>query len=95
MYNSVNYLSLKIVSEVDVNWFDFVLIIGLSKSNYLLQAVWKIRESVAECFSKDGHVFCYDISIPLNQYYELVDATRNYVGEKSHRVFGCGHLGKL
>lgn len=56
--------------------------------------MWEIREKIAETFSKDGHVFSYDVSIPLEKYYELVDETRNHVGEKAHRVFGFGHLGR-
>lgn len=42
---------------------------------------------------RDGHVFMYDITVPLEQYYDIVDETRRHVGRKSHRVFGFGHLG--
>lgn len=44
---------------------------------------------------KDGHVFMYDITVPLDKYYDVVDETRRHVGRKSHRVFGFGHLGNF
>lgn len=58
-----------------------------------LQAIWDIRERVTEGMRKDGHVFMYDITVPLENYYDIVNETRRHVGAKSHRVFGFGHLG--
>lgn len=44
---------------------------------------------------RDGHVFMYDITVPLEKYYDVVDETRRHVGSRSHRVFGFGHLGGI
>lgn len=48
---------------------------------------------MTEGMRKDGHVFIYDITVPLEKYYDIVEETRRHVGTKSHRVFGFGHLG--
>lgn len=55
--------------------------------------LWKIREQVALTFVNEGFVFCYDISLPLKYCYSIVEEMKNYMGNKSHKVFGFGHLG--
>lgn len=41
-----------------------------------------------------GPVLLYDVSLPLKDYYNLVDIMRQYLDDLSPRVFGFGHLGK-
>lgn len=57
------------------------------------QATWSIRERIVETFAMDGYVFCYDISLPLEYYNLITREMREYMGRKSHRVTGFGHLG--
>lgn len=44
-----------------------------------------------------GYVYSYDISVPLNRFYEIVELTReklkNFADCKT--VCGFGHIGKL
>lgn len=39
-------------------------------------------------------MFKYDVSIPLQHYYDLVPKLRERLGSKATRVFGYGHIGK-
>ncbi|KAL3281916.1 hypothetical protein HHI36_005119 [Cryptolaemus montrouzieri] len=71
----------------------FVLNGVVTSSPSKSEQIWGLRERVAENFYKDGYVFAYDISLPLENYYDIVTEMKEYLGEKSHRVFGFGHLG--
>lgn len=44
-----------------------------------------------------GHVYCYDISVPLNRFYEIVELTREKFEnvDKCIAVSGFGHIGKF
>ncbi|KAK9869548.1 hypothetical protein WA026_003302 [Henosepilachna vigintioctopunctata] len=57
------------------------------------EKLWHIREKIAESFYKDGYVLMYDVTLPLEHYYDIVAEMENYLGNRSHRVFGFGHLG--
>ena len=41
----------------------------------------------------DGHTYKYDISLPYEQYYELVEVMRERLDGKATRVVGYGHVG--
>ncbi|KAJ8954511.1 hypothetical protein NQ318_000742 [Aromia moschata] len=58
-----------------------------------LNAIWRIREGISEGYKTCGAVFHYDISLPLEHYYTLVDDMRRHMGSRCERVFGYGHLG--
>ncbi|XP_023310421.1 D-2-hydroxyglutarate dehydrogenase, mitochondrial-like [Anoplophora glabripennis] len=58
-----------------------------------IEAIWSIRENVSNGYKKCGAVFYYDVSLPIEHYYSLVDDMRNHMGDKCERVFGYGHLG--
>ncbi|KAI4466387.1 d-2-hydroxyglutarate dehydrogenase mitochondrial [Holotrichia oblita] len=55
--------------------------------------IWSIREKIPETFKREGYVFCYDFTLPLQNYYKLVHEMRQYMGSQARRVFGFGHLG--
>ncbi|KAJ8929676.1 hypothetical protein NQ314_017603 [Rhamnusium bicolor] len=59
-----------------------------------MMAIWRIRENISEGYKSCGAVFYYDISLPIDYYYTLVDDMRKHMGNKCERVFGYGHLGK-
>lgn len=42
---------------------------------------------------KDGHIFKYDISLPLSNFYDIVPVTKKRVGSLAKRVCGYGHIG--
>ena len=56
---------------------------------------WKVREGIPEACAKAGPVYKYDISLPMNSLYEIVEKMRRdpVVQEKNGTVVGFGHLG--
>jgi FAD/FMN-containing dehydrogenase len=54
--------------------------------------IWELRETIAEGSSRDGIVLSYDISLPLQHFYEIVEETRKKVGHLA-KVIGYGHIG--
>ncbi|PRP81410.1 hypothetical protein PROFUN_11031 [Planoprotostelium fungivorum] len=57
-----------------------------------IQSLWSLRESVPESLQREGAVYKYDISIPLNKFYEIVEIMRERIGDKGN-VVGYGHIG--
>lgn len=68
-----------------------------------IKAIWGWREGVTEAVNKTGGTYKYDVSIPLDHLYELVEATRKrleeggVIGESedfpARDCVGYGHLG--
>lgn len=57
------------------------------------QQIWLLRETIALGIMKDGYCFKYDLSIPLQHFYDIVPATAARVGDLATRVCGYGHVG--
>ena len=62
--------------------------------------MWALREGITEAISKEGKVYKYDISIPLQAFKEVIDMTREHVRSKGllregavRHVLGYGHVG--
>lgn len=53
---------------------------------------WRIREGITEALSKAGAVYKYDLSLPVEQLYNIVEEMQLRLG-KSAKVMGYGHLG--
>ncbi|XP_022751413.1 D-2-hydroxyglutarate dehydrogenase, mitochondrial-like isoform X2 [Durio zibethinus] len=53
---------------------------------------WRIREGVPEALMKAGAVYKYDLSLPVEKMYNLVDDMRVRLGNLA-KVVGFGHLG--
>lgn len=53
---------------------------------------WRIREGVPEALMKAGAVYKYDLSLPVETMYNLVEEMRTILGN-SAKVIGYGHLG--
>ncbi|XP_053680663.1 D-2-hydroxyglutarate dehydrogenase, mitochondrial [Anopheles nili] len=58
-----------------------------------MQNIWKLREQIADSLLADGYCFKYDISLPLDQFYDIVLAVRERVGDLAINVTGYGHIG--
>ncbi|XP_005411169.1 PREDICTED: D-2-hydroxyglutarate dehydrogenase, mitochondrial isoform X2 [Chinchilla lanigera] len=58
-----------------------------------VQALWALRERITEALSHDGYVFKYDISLPVERFYDLVIELRARLGPCTKHVVGYGHLG--
>lgn len=56
------------------------------------QAFWRIREGVPEALTTYKAMYKYDLSIPLEPMYDLVEEMRSRVEDKA-LVVGYGHLG--
>ena len=52
------------------------------------------RERIVEGLLRDGYTYKYDISLPLNVFYEVVNVMRDRLKDtKCLRVCGYGHIG--
>lgn len=60
-----------------------------------MRNIWESRERIAESLLKMGYCFKYDISLPLSNFYDIVGAVRERVGDHAKLVSGYGHVGKL
>lgn len=58
-----------------------------------IKSLWQVRERLPDALLKDGHFYCTDFSIPVEDFDQLVIDTRNYMGSDIKRVTGFGHLG--
>ncbi|CAL0331893.1 unnamed protein product [Lupinus luteus] len=53
---------------------------------------WLLREGIPEALMRAGAVYKYDLSIPIENLYNLVDEMRTRLGNEAN-VVGYGHLG--
>ncbi|XP_022985346.1 D-2-hydroxyglutarate dehydrogenase, mitochondrial [Cucurbita maxima] len=57
-----------------------------------ISSFWQIREGISEALMKAGAVYKYDLSLPVEKMYDIVEAMRTRLGN-SAIVIGYGHLG--
>lgn len=57
------------------------------------KSIWLIRESITPSLLDDGYCYKYDISLPLNCFYDIVDVMRKRLAGKAVTVCGFGHVG--
>ena len=53
----------------------------------------QVRERITEALQHDGTVYKYDISLPVEHLYSLVERMRPRVELLATRCVGFGHLG--
>ncbi|ONH96970.1 hypothetical protein PRUPE_7G162700 [Prunus persica] len=53
---------------------------------------WRIREGIPEALMKAGAVYKYDLSLPVEKMYDLVEEMRTRLSDSAN-VVGYGHLG--
>lgn len=53
-----------------------------------------MRERLTEALTHDGYTYKYDISLPVEQLYQLVTDMREHLGSRAKSVVGYGHMGK-
>ncbi|XP_061345622.1 D-2-hydroxyglutarate dehydrogenase, mitochondrial-like [Gastrolobium bilobum] len=53
---------------------------------------WLLRESIPEALMRAGAIYHYDLSLPVEKMYNLVEEMRSRLGNAAN-VVGCGHLG--
>lgn len=66
----------------------------LSSDPAKVNSMWELRERISEGVLQDGYVFKYDISLPHEFYYKVVEVLRERLTDpKIVRISGYGHLG--
>jgi FAD/FMN-containing dehydrogenase len=55
--------------------------------------LWSLRERIAEGLTHDGYTYKYDISIPVDVMYDVVEACRARMGTLATCTVGYGHIG--
>lgn len=53
-----------------------------------------MRERITEALTHDGYTYKYDISLPVEQLYQLVTDMRVHLQGRAKSVVGYGHVGK-
>lgn len=53
-----------------------------------------MRERITEALTHDGYTYKYDVSLPVEQLYQLVVDMREHLGGRAKSVVGYGHVGK-
>lgn len=67
----------------------------ITKLQLFSQEIWAVRERISEGLLHDGYVFKYDFSLPLENFYKIVEIIRERLTDpRVRRVTGFGHLGK-
>lgn len=57
-------------------------------------SLWKLREDIPESLGRVGKVYKYDLSLPLDSMYQLVEEMKMKLEDrKDIQVVGYGHLG--
>ncbi|XP_039993823.1 D-2-hydroxyglutarate dehydrogenase, mitochondrial isoform X1 [Xiphias gladius] len=65
----------------------------VSTEDSKIKALWTMRERVTEALTHDGFIYKYDISLPVEQIYQLVTDMREHLGDRAKSVVGYGHVG--
>lgn len=59
-----------------------------------MKNMWALRERIAEGVMNEGYVYKYDVSLPLKNFYQVIEALRDHVkSPEVLRISGYGHLG--
>jgi FAD/FMN-containing dehydrogenase len=74
---------------------DTQIVITLKANSPFLQNLWALRERIAEALASEGYVYKYDVSVPIRQFYQLVDVMRARLENLPIRCCGYGHLGNV
>lgn len=58
-----------------------------------IKALWSMRERITEALTHDGYTYKYDVSLPVEQLYQLVTDMREHLAGRAKSVVGYGHVG--
>ncbi|XP_035215514.1 D-2-hydroxyglutarate dehydrogenase, mitochondrial-like isoform X2 [Stegodyphus dumicola] len=58
-----------------------------------IKTIWEVRERITEALLLEGYGYKYDISLPLDEFYKIVEIMRERLGQKVTRCVAYGHLG--
>ncbi|XP_058454629.1 D-2-hydroxyglutarate dehydrogenase, mitochondrial isoform X1 [Malaya genurostris] len=84
----------KLIKFLEKSMEDGLVLDGtVTKEPTKMRNIWKLRELIADSLINDGYCFKYDISLPLDNFYDIVLAVRDRVGPLATKVTGYGHIG--
>ncbi|XP_076936460.1 D-2-hydroxyglutarate dehydrogenase, mitochondrial-like, partial [Bidens hawaiensis] len=66
--------------------------VALAQNFSQASSFWRIREGISEALMKAGAVYKYDLPIPVDKMYDLVEEMRTRLCDAAN-VVGYGHLG--
>lgn len=58
-----------------------------------IKALWSMRERITEALTHEGFTYKYDVSLPVERIYQLVEDMRLRLAGRAQSVVGYGHLG--
>ena len=65
----------------------------IAQDNTQVAEFWTIRESITTALKGDGVVYKYDVTLPIVQFYELVELMKERTEGLAITCCGYGHLG--
>jgi len=65
----------------------------VAQDSQQIASFWKIREGITGSLAKHGEVYKYDLSVPVNRLYELVEVMKKVLKNDATTVVGYGHMG--
>lgn len=65
----------------------------IGESETQCKDLWRLREGIAEGLTYDGYCYKYDISLPHDVMYGVVEACRERMGSLATTTVGYGHIG--
>ena len=65
----------------------------LAQDGSQADALWVLREGLAEALGRAGTVYKYDVSLPLAHFYECAEAMRERLAGTGATVVAYGHVG--
>jgi len=58
-----------------------------------INEIWQIREKIASSLTEGTYCFKYDVSLPLEHFYQIVSIMRERVKDLAMKTTGYGHIG--
>ena len=65
----------------------------IAADNTQISEIWSIRESVSECLTKEGYVYKYDLSLPYDKFYSIVEELKEKLPASMATIYSYGHVG--
>lgn len=65
----------------------------LAESLTQARNIWEIRENVGECMKARSLYIIYDVSLPIQNFQEIVDLSQEWGEELCSFSCGFGHIG--
>eukprot|EP01121_Diplochlamys_sp_Union-15-3_P016426 TRINITY_DN5576_c0_g1_i1.p1 TRINITY_DN5576_c0_g1~~TRINITY_DN5576_c0_g1_i1.p1 ORF type:complete len:492 (-),score=89.37 TRINITY_DN5576_c0_g1_i1:7-1482(-) len=81
------------------NFLEMILNEGIVEDGTIAQddtqvkSLWYLRENFTEAIKRTGYTYKYDVSLPSDYFYDLVDQMKDRLDPSEATVVGYGHMG--